>query len=634
MANRVGHRIRRMRSSRPRRPEHRGPATLFGPLLTTLALALGVGVPVLVAAAGGLARPELFRNPLLAPDAETSGWLGTWSDRVIPASHVQNDSLHVLLWILLSLTVLLAGVALINLFTLLLARGAARTQGMVVRAVLGAPRRALFEPLAREAGITVAAAAAGALVIGLAVATGLRAGWPLEDVPWRIGGAAIAAAAGLLGALLGVTLLAFLWPARVAWRRDLRRDLTVGGRATGGPGESLLRNALAVGQIGASLVLLVTAGLLLRGFAIDAGAVGATGAGARDTLTVQLRLPAGTAEGPTERAASYAEVLRRISLLPGALDSSVATVGAAVGIGTLDRVHGLTGNPMSPGREQPASYQAVSPSFFATHGVALIRGRTFADDEDPGAERVAIVNETFVTRFRLVGGGVGRQLQLNGLGLDKPFYTIVGVVDDVRASGIGAAADPVPRLYLSTHQHPPATVELTVRTTGDPLSFADPLGLIVEQSFPGAALGPPMSLERYLREFRSPLRWFAATFALLAAVALLLALTGLRAVMSFNVVRRTREIGLRTAVGARVRDVIRMILVQGIRVTLLGCTVGLIGAAGVGRLLQLLLTGIDPFDPLLFGALATLMTAVALLASHRPARRAATVDPQISLRAE
>jgi putative ABC transport system permease protein len=151
---------------------------------------------------------------------------------------------------------------------------------------------------------------------------------------------------------------------------------------------------------------------------------------------------------------------------------------------------------------------------------------------------------------------------------------------------------------------------------------------------PEAKLSGAVTMEQYLARFRAPLRWFAVLLGVLAGVALLLATSGLHSVMSYNVTRRTREIGIRMAVGARAKDITRMVLGQSLRITIMGVMLGLFGALPLARLLQLLLRGVEPFDPLLFGGISVLLGSVSLLASYRPAQRAASVEPQISLQAE
>ncbi|HET8654650.1 MAG TPA: FtsX-like permease family protein, partial [Longimicrobiaceae bacterium] len=183
-------------------------------------------------------------------------------------------------------------------------------------------------------------------------------------------------------------------------------------------------------------------------------------------------------------------------------------------------------------------------------------------------------------------------------------------------------------------QHPPRSAAVAVRTTADPMRIAPAVASAVKAIEPRVALTNTMTMDQYLARYRSPLRWFALVLGVLAAAVLVLSSSGLYGVMSYNVARRTREIGIRMALGARDRTVLRMILARSVRLTWTGTVLGIIAVGGVARLLQLLFLGVEPWDPWLFLGIAGLLGAVALVASYRPARRAALVDPQISLRAE
>jgi ABC-type antimicrobial peptide transport system permease subunit len=266
--------------------------------------------------------------------------------------------------------------------------------------------------------------------------------------------------------------------------------------------------------------------------------------------------------------------------------------------------------------------------------VPVLHGREFGPTDTVGAPRVVVVNKAFVNRFYLVDNGIRRNVQLHGISVDGPWYTIVGVVEDIRAEGLGSGTEPVPKVYLSALQHPPSGVGLAVRTTGDPMRLFPAVEEAVHFLAPEAKLSGAVTMEQYLARFRAPLRWFAVLLGVLAGVALLLATSGLHSVMSYNVTRRTREIGIRMAVGARAKDITRMVLGQSLRITIMGVMLGLFGALPLARLLQLLLRGVEPFDPLLFGGISVLLGSVSLLASYRPAQRAASVEPQISLQAE
>jgi putative ABC transport system permease protein len=609
-------------------------------VVLALALGTGFGIPVLGLVQGAGLRAAPYVDPLLRAGVETRSWLPgvTAARQTIP--EIQDGALRALLGVLATLALLLLSIALINLLALLLARAAARRPEVALRAVLGGAPWRLAGRLLVEAAVPLAAGGGLGLLVGACVAALLHGSWPGAAPPWagpRAGGWIAAAVAGVFAL---AWLLAWLSPVGVAWRRELRSFLATGGRSTAGAGEVFTRHALAVVQVAASVVLLTGAGLLLRGFALAEEDGAGLGFDPRDTLTVQLRFSGLDGQGDPDRQRLYAELVRRITALPGVVDMGVATLGTWVGLGTTDRVTAVCLKcQMYPGFKPTSSaltrIHAVSPNFFGAVGAPLLRGRDLGLRDADGAPRVAVINDTFAARLfpsRFQVDPLGKQIQIGGS--QGEWYTVVGVVDDIRAPGIGSGSIPVPALYLSTLQHPPAVANLAVRTTGDPMELLPAVEAAVHAAAPGAVLSDAMTLERYLERFRAPLGWFAALFSTLAGVALLLATSGLQAVMSYNASRRTREIGVRIALGARTGHVVRMVLRQGLRITCVGAALSLFGALALGRLLQLLLAGVEPFDPLLFGGIVGLLGCVALLASYGPARRAASVDPQISLREE
>jgi hypothetical protein len=280
----------------------------------------------------------------------------------------------------------------------------------------------------------------------------------------------------------------------------------------------------------------------------------------------------------------------------------------------------------------------LGPGFFHSLRASLLRGRELDGNDEVDSSNVAVINRTFAYRLFPNGEPLGKRIQVGGGNgnwyTNADWYTVIGIVDDIRVRGIGSGGEPVAAIYLSALQHPPRIVNLTVRTSGDPMRSLPAVKEVVHALAPEATLTNAMTMEQYLAAFTAPLRWFAVLFGVLAGVAVLFATSGLQRIMSYNVTRRTREMGIRMALGARTRDMTRMVLGQSLRITIMGVMLGLFGALPLTRLLQLRLSGVEPFDPFLFSGIAVLLGSVALLASYRPARRAASVDPQISLRAE
>jgi predicted permease len=601
------------------------------------ATGIGLGTPILAVVRAALLRSAPYTHPLLPDDATATEWMPAWTPARQTIAEIQTDALQPLLWVLLALTLLLLAIALIDVLTLILTRGAVRRPEMALRVAIGAVQRRLVGQLLVEGAPLLLLAGAAGIGLGVAVSFALHTSWPEGAPPWDRFGAGGWIFGGTLGIFLLLPLMAWLTPASVGWSRDLRRFLTTGARSTDGRREVYARQVLAVVQIASLLVLLTSAGLLLLG--IGAAADEGTGLGfdPRDTLTVQLRIPEAHGLSAKARQTVQESVRERIVGSPGVVDTSLSTLGTWLGLGTTDRVAAFcmecfVGTVPRQINRGPARISAVSPGFFKALGTPLTRGREFEQRDGIGSAYVAIISRTFAYRLFPNGEPLGKQVLLGGNG--GAWYTVVGIVDDIHASGIGSASVPAPTLYLSALQFPPTVMDLAVRTSGDPMLALAVVESAVHAVVPDAVLTEAMTMEEYLARYRAPLRWFAVLFGVLAGVALLLATAGLQSVMAYNVARRTREIGVRMVMGAQIRDVTRMIVGQSLRITGIGVVFGLIGALSLARLLQILLNGITVFDPLLFGGIAVLLGGISLLASYRPARRAAAIDPQVSLRAE
>lgn len=612
-------------------------------VVLALAVGIGIGVSVVGIVRASLLRSVPYTHPLLRGSGEATDWLPkrTAAQKTIP--EVQHEALQPLLWILLALTLLLLAIALINILTLLFARATVRLSEIALRTALGAVRRRLIGHLLIEAAPLFLLGGGLGIAIGVALAFTIQASWPTGAAPWgnsRLDGRVIGWTVGIFAL---APLLVWLSPASVAWRRDLRQYLTKGVHSTAGRGEVFTRQALAVVQVACSLVLLTVAGLLLRGFAFAEGGNRELGFDPSKTLTIQVRLPGSQDWHSGERRVFYKEARDRIAALPGVIDTSLSTPGAWLGLGTTDRVSAVCvecyiGMLPSQINRGPARIYAVGPGFFHSLRASVLRGRELDWNDEVDSSNVAVINRTFAYRLFPNGEPLGKQIQVGGGNVNwytnADWYRVIGIVDDIRVRGIGSGGEPVAAIYLSALQHPPRVVNLTVRTSGDPMRSLPAVKEVLHALAPEATLTNAMTMEQYLAAFSAPLRWFAVLFGVLAGVAVLFATSGLQSIMSYNVTRRTREIGIRMALGARTRDMMRMILGQSLRITIMGVMLGLFGALPLTRLLQLLLSGVEPFDPFLFSGIAVLLGSVALLASYRPARRAASVDPQISLRAE
>jgi putative ABC transport system permease protein len=340
------------------------------------------------------------------------------------------------------------------------------------------------------------------------------------------------------------------------------------------------------------------------------------------------------AAAPAERARLQRALLDGAAAVPGVRAVSAATPGAWIGLGPEDKVRTLCdacvwGNMYAPMVTGRARHHAVSPGYFAALGLRVLQGREL----EPGDARAVVINRAFAAKLLPRAEPVGQQVLLKGGWIEDP-YLVVGVVDDPRAMAPGAGGDPRPAVYLSAQAHPPRTLALAVRTAGPPDAREPALRHALARAAPGAHVTRGVPMQTVLDRERAPLRWFAVLLAVLAAGATLASAGGLYGTMAFSVARRTREIGVRMSVGATERDVLREVMGEGVRISLLGAVGGSIGALTLAQLLQDAFYGVDASDPVPYAAVVVALAAVTLAAAYIPARRAARVDPNNALRGE
>ena len=636
--------------------------------VVVLALAAGICVPVLALVRAGVGSLVPYTDQagvpagataarveaLLQPERVDAGMVdrsgkpfpGATRAPITPGSapptatarsvaQVQDEGVRTLLAILAALTSLVLAAGVVNAASLLLSRGTARRQEVVMRAVLGAPRRTLVRQLLAEGAVVALAGVGIGVVLAALGRHALRATWPTGTPPWAALRPDVLSAGAVLGMLAATSLLAALAPVRAATRRDLNRGLGPASRATPGPHEGWRRRALVTLQVAATVTLLAGGGVLARGF--SASAVGQDpGYDPRDTLAVQVELRDARFRDLPARAAYQLALLEKVAAIPGVRAASLSSAGAWMGLGTTDEVlaQGMAPFPYPPAVLRDARHHAVSPGYFRAMGIPLVRGREFGADDREGSRAVAVVSEAFANTMLPGVDPVGKPLRLGGR--DGTWYTVVGVAGNVRAKGIGTSgAEVTPAVYLSSLQHPPLAAGLAVRVSGgDPLRVERAVRAAVASAGHGAVAHQAMTMEERLARFALPLRWFSRVFAALSGLAVVLAAVGLYGVVAYMVARRTREIGVRMAVGARGAQVVRMVTGQSLKLALRGAFLGLWGALSLTRLLQWLFYGVDALDPVVFGGMAVLLVAVALAASWAPARRAVRVDPMVALRAD
>jgi putative ABC transport system permease protein len=357
----------------------------------------------------------------------------------------------------------------------------------------------------------------------------------------------------------------------------------------------------------------------------------------RGVLTYQVNLPAASYATPGHRARFVADLLDRMQRLP-----HVSSAAAVFGLPLTDFSYGISGYELDGRRlEQEeqgrlsVQVRVVSPEFFTTVGIPMRRGRAFDAQDRDGAPPVIIVNEAAASLLWPGTDPLGHRYTIGtrlGQGGERVGGTVVGVVGDVRDRGPGRPGRPT--LYVPHAQRPMDFLSMALRVAGDPESVAAPARRALAQLDPALPLFRVRTLEQLARNSVAQPRLYATLLALFAGTAVLLAVVGVYGVMSFNVARRTRDIGVRIALGATSASVLRLVLSEGARITAAGLGLGIVAAWATTRVLRSQLYGIAPTDPVTFLIAAVLLSAVAVIACYVPARRATRVDPLIAIKSE
>jgi putative ABC transport system permease protein len=433
----------------------------------------------------------------------------------------------------------------------------------------------------------------------------------------------------VLGFAFGVSLLTGIvfglapsWQAASAALVDVLKD---GGRGSHSSIGRWMRTGLLVAEVALSMVLLVGAALLLRSFANVTGID--PGFRPDGVLTFRVSLPNAAYPDGHHRMTFYDALTTRLEALPGVRGAGLVQTLPLKG----DYLLGfeVQGRPAVRREDRLSSnYRAISGRYFETLGIPLMRGRTFTDRDKDGAPLVAIVDEAFARRYFPGEDPIGRGIDIgNG---SEGFAEIVGVVGSVRYDGLVTTAPPV--MYAPLAQDGFGSMWVVARTTGDPAGLMADARQVVRALDPALPAYSLKTLEDVISESIAPRRFPMLLLGLFAAIAVGLAAVGLYGVVAYSVSLRTPEIGLRMAIGAGRGDVLRMIIISGMRVALIGIVVGIAGALMLSRLLQTMLFGVTTVDPASYIATAVMLLVVAALACYIPARRAMRLDPLTALR--
>jgi putative ABC transport system permease protein len=522
-------------------------------------------------------------------------------------------------------------IACANVANLLLARAMVRHKEMAIRSALGASRMRVVRQLLTES--VLLSLTGGALGLVLAVWwSDLLVALGKENIPralqvgldWRV-----LAFTFLVSVLTGIIF--GLVPALHSSKTELTESLKEGGRGSGeGARRNRIRGVLVVSELAIAVILLVGAGLLIQ--SLWRLRQVSPGFESENLLTLVVGIP--EVKYPTEKQAQfYRELVARVQSLPG-----VRSAGAVIPLplsGDMFRISFETeGRPVAKGDQPSADFFAIGDGYFKTLGVSMLQGRDFNERDNKQAPAVIIVNQAFARKFFPNEDPIGKRIKPGiSTDTDKPaMREIVGVVSDVRNRNLSSELRP--GYFLPAAQIPFNQMTMVVRTTNDPHSVITAVQNEVHAMDRELPVFNVKTMDEYISATVAAPRFNATLLLIFATVALVLTIVGLYGVMSYSVAQRTNEIGIRMALGAQTRDVLRLIVSQGFKLVLLGLAIGLAGAFALMRVIASLLFGVTTKDPLTFAVVAVLLGLVALLACYVPARRATRLDPLSALRYE
>jgi predicted permease len=536
------------------------------------------------------------------------------------------------LFLLMGMVVLVLVIACTNVANLLLARASTRQREIALRLALGARRRRLVRQLLTESTLLAVIGGAFGLIFacwGSPVLVAL-----MSNMANSSGRVTLNVYPDLL--VLGFTMLlalgtgvAFgLAPSLRVTRRSSGSSIT--GWFHAGPGPGNLGRVLVVAQVALSLVVVVGAGLLVGTLhnleTLNPGFN-------RDHVLLFGLDPSKAGYKPERAAQLRRDVLERIQHAPGVRSASFSFLTPISGGGWDNYVRSVEGYTAQPGESVDVYLNAVGPNFFKTLGTPLLAGRNFGPEDNSGSSPVALINETMARRFFGNQSPLGKHFRL-GPWSGKSGYEIIGVTGDAKYLSLRETVPPTAYLYIPELPPIPMGTTFEVRTAIAPLSVVPEVRSILRSIDPSLRASDVKTLAEQVDQSLDQEEMMSTLSSFFGVVALALACIGLYGVMSYAVARRASEIGIRMALGAQKRDVLSLVIGQGLSVTLAGLGIGLLGALGLTRFLSSLLYGVRPTDPLTFLLASLILTSTALLACYIPARRAAKVDPMIALRHE
>ncbi|HEX4593569.1 MAG TPA: FtsX-like permease family protein, partial [Bryobacteraceae bacterium] len=536
----------------------------------------------------------------------------------------------------LALAGLVLLLACMNVANIFLARATVRQREMAIRASLGAGRGRLIRQMLTESLLlallgTAAGVAVGQWAIGgsgsvLHSITSDSAGHAFRvdtSFDWKV-------FAYTLSAALFTGIFVGLWPAFRAGRTDLNRVLGSGGRSdSAGAGRQGFRGVLVVAQVAGSLMLLVVAGLFVR--SVQRAEHMSLGFDPDHVLNTMVD-PHQIGYDEPRTKAFYRELERRVGALPGVQSVSLSFT-APMGYPSHAGPIYVETHPLPPGRQpQVIAFNSIEPSFFDTLRVPLLQGRRFTDADTETSRAVAIVNQTMATKLWPSENPMGKRFSIQGAG--GPFVEVVGVAGDGQYFFLSTQSQPY--FYLPLEQNYSSFRSLLIRSSAPPESMMTPVQDVLRSLAPDLPLFDLRTSEEMVHGIEGLLffRLAASLAAIMGALGLVLAVMGVYGIVSYAVSLRTQEIGIRMALGAEARDILKLVSRQGLRLVIVGLSIGLFAAWALTRGMAKLLIGVSATDPLTYAMVALLLCSVTMLACWIPARRALRVDPMVALRYE
>jgi putative ABC transport system permease protein len=541
------------------------------------------------------------------------------------------------IWLLFGAVAFLLLIACANVANLLLARAEARQREMAVRAALGAGAARMLRQLFTESTVLSTVSALAGLGLAYA-AVRVVAWWNPASIP-RVSGVTVDYRVLLFTVLVALmtSVLFSLAPAMRALRIDLTDALKDGGQsASSGGGRQRFRNGLVVVEMALAVVLLVGAGLTLRSlWALQRVPLGFDPS---NVLTMRVSLPTASYQTPERVVLFYRQLIARVRQLPGVRVAGAARLlplGSTIGdFGLL-----VEGYVPPPGTNAKGDWQIVTDGYLEAMGERVVRGRTIAASDTSDSQLVVLINEEMARRYWAGRDPIGGRVKVGGNGNpQRPWVTVVGIVADVRHNGITEVIKekfyvPHPQWHRATG-FPIQSMSLVVKTSTDPLALTGPIRQEIRNLDPNLPVANVRSMNTVVGATLSTPRFTGLLLGTFAVIALALSAIGVYGVLSYLVSRRTREIGIRVAIGAGRAQVLRLVLESGLVLAIAGVGIGIGIALLVSPLMRTLLHEISPSDPMTFVSVGAVLTVVAVLASLVPAWRATRVDPVVALKTE